>query len=396
MKKILSLGILLLASGMPLLAQTYAIRGETVHTMNGEAIRDGVVLVKDGKIERVGPASRVSIPSGYAVTTAKVVTPGFIDAHTVVGLAGYLNQTHDQDQLDRSSAFQPELRALDAYNPREVLVEHLRVHGVTTIHTGHGPGALASGQTMIVKTTGETLQEALVDSVHSVAFTLGTSVSGNFTNPGSRSRMMAMLRAEFLKAQEYAKKESKTRDLRMDILADVLSGKVNAMITAHRATEIQSALRLQKEFGFNLLLDGASEAYLMLDEIKAAKVTVIVHPAMMRPVGEAGNATMELAAILHKNGIPFVFQSGFEGYVPKTRVVHFEAAVAAANGLPVDATLRALTIHAATFLGIQDRVGSLEVGKDADIALFNGDPLEYLTHTTAVMINGKWVSTEAR
>jgi len=396
MKKILSLGILLLASGMPLLAQTYAIRGETVHTMNGEAIRDGVVLVKDGKIERVGPASRVSIPSGYAVTTAKVVTPGFIDAHTVVGLAGYLNQTHDQDQLDRSSAFQPELRALDAYNPREVLVEHLRVHGVTTIHTGHGPGALASGQTMIVKTTGETLQEALVDSVHSVAFTLGTSVSGNFTNPGSRSRMMAMLRAEFLKAQEYAKKESKTRDLRMEILADVLSGKVNAMITAHRATEIQSALRLQKEFGFNLLLDGASEAYLMLDEIKAAKVTVIVHPAMMRPVGEAGNATMELAAILHKNGIPFVFQSGFEGYVPKTRVVHFEAAVAAANGLPVDATLRALTIHAATFLGIQDRVGSLEVGKDADIALFNGDPLEYLTHTTAVMINGKWVSTEAR
>jgi imidazolonepropionase-like amidohydrolase len=117
---------------------------------------------------------------------------------------------------------------------------------------------------------------------------------------------------------------------------------------------------------------------------------------MIRPVGEAGNATMELAGILHKNGIPFVFQSGFEGYVPKTRVVHFEAGVAAANGLPVDAALRALTINAATFLGIQDRLGSLEAGKDADLALFNGDPLEYTTHTTAVMINGKWVSTEAR
>ncbi len=396
MKKLLSFGILLLASGMPLLAQTYAIRGETVHTMAGESIKDGVVLVKDGKIERVGPASRVSIPSGYAVTTAKVVTPGFIDAHTVVGLAGYLNQNHDQDQLDRSSAFQPELRAIDAYNPREVLVEHLRVHGVTTINTGHGPGALASGQTMIVKTSGVTLQEALVDSVYSVAFTLGSSVSSNFTNPGSRSRMVAMLRAELLKAQEYANKETKTRDLRMEILGDVLSGKVKAMITAHRATEIQSALRLQREFGFDLVLDGASEAYLMLEEIKAAKVTVIVHPTMMRPVGEAGNATMELAAILHKNGIPFVFQSGYEGYVPKTRVVHFEAAVAAANGLPIDAALRALTIQAATFLGIQDRVGSLAVGKDADLALFNGDPFEYTTHTTAVMINGKWVSTQAR
>lgn len=335
MKKLLSFGALLLATGMPLLAQTYAIRGETVHTMSGEAIRDGVVLVKDGKIERVGPASRVTIPSGYTVTTAKVVTPGFIDAHTVVGLSGYLNQTHDQDQLDRSSAFQPELRAIDAYNPRELLVEHLRVHGITTIHTGHAPGALASGQTMIVKTSGETLQEALVDSVYSVAFTLGTSVSSNFSNPGSRSRMMAMMRGELLKAQEYAKNEPKTRDLRMEILGDVLSGKVKAMITAHRATEIQSALRLQREFGF-------------------------------------------------------------EGYVPKTRVVHFEAGVAAANGLPVDVALRALTINAARFLGVQDRVGSLEAGKDADIALFDGDPLEYLTRTTAVMINGKWVSTEAR
>lgn len=395
MKTHFLLAFLLFASSIPLFAQTYAIRGETVHTMSGESIRDGVVLVKDGKIERVGPASRVSIPSGYTVTTAKVVTPGFIDAHTVVGLSGYLNQIHDQDQLDRTSAFQPELRAIDAYNPREVLVEHLRVHGVTTINTGHGPGALASGQTMIVKTTGETVQEALVDSVYSVAFTLGTSVSSNFTNPGSRSRMMAMLRAELLKAQEYSQKETKTRDLRMEILEDVLSGKVKAMITAHRATEIQSALRLQREFGFDLVLDGASEAYLMLDDLKAANVTVIVHPTMIRPVGEAGNATMELAGILHKNGIPFVFQSGFEGYVPKTRVVHFEAGVAAANGLPIDAALRALTINAARLLGVQDRVGSLEAGKDADLALFDGDPLEYTTHTTAVMINGKWVSTEA-
>lgn len=396
MKKLLSFGILLLASGLPLLAQTYAIRGELVHTMNGAAIRDGVVLVKDGKIERVGPASRVSIPSDYPVTSAKVVTPGFIDAHSVVGLAGYLNQPHDQDQLDRSSAFQPELRAIDAYNAREVLVEHLRVHGVTTIHTGHGPGALASGQTMIAKTTGTTLQEALVDSVWGVAFTLGTSVSGNFTNPGSRSRMVAMLRAEFLKAQEYSKKENPPRDLRMEIISDVLARRVKAVITAHRSTEILSALRLQKEFGFDLVLDGASEAYLVLDDLKAANVPVIVHPTMIRPVGEAANATMELAGILHKNGIPFAFQSGFEGYVPKTRVVHFEAGVAAAYGLPVDQALRALTINAATLLGIQNRVGSLDAGKDADLALFDGDPLEYTTHTTAVMINGKWVSTEAR
>ena len=120
-----------------------AVRGETVHTMAGAAIKDGVVLVgKDGKIERVGPAASVRIPTGYKLLRAKVVTPGLVDAHSVVGLAGYLNQPHDQMQLETSSAIQPELRAIDAYNARETLVEWLRIHGVTTVHTGHAPGAL--------------------------------------------------------------------------------------------------------------------------------------------------------------------------------------------------------------------------------------------------------------
>ncbi|MCP5111095.1 MAG: amidohydrolase, partial [bacterium] len=116
-----------------------AIRGETVHTMAGEAIADGVVIVTEGKIRQVGPADSVEVPSGYETIRAKVVTPGLIDAHSVVGLAGHLNQPHDQDQLERSSAIQPELRAIDAYNPRERLVEYVRNLGITTIHTGHGP-----------------------------------------------------------------------------------------------------------------------------------------------------------------------------------------------------------------------------------------------------------------
>src|SRR5690554_6317380 len=150
----------LLLSGYVAEAQI-AIKGETVYTMAGNPIQNGVILVKDGKIERVG--ANIQIPNGYEVYEAKVVTPGLIDAHSVVGLAGYMNQPHDQDQLETSSAMQPELRAIDAYNAREVLVEHLKNHGITTVHTGHGPGALISGQTMIVKTTGETVDEALVD-----------------------------------------------------------------------------------------------------------------------------------------------------------------------------------------------------------------------------------------
>lgn len=378
----------LLLSGYVAEAQI-AIKGETVYTMAGNPIQNGVVLVKDGKIERVG--ANIQIPDGYEVYEAKVVTPGLIDAHSVVGLAGYMNQPHDQDQLETSSAMQPELRAIDAYNARETLVEHLKNHGITTVHTGHGPGALISGQTMIVKTTGQTVDEALVDSVTMVAFTLG-SLSRSITRPGNRSKAIAMLRQELIKAQTYAKKrasgENSSTDLGMETLADLLDGKVRALITAHTATDIMTALRLQREFNFPLVLDGASEAYLLVDEIKAAKVPVIIHPTMIRPGGDARNASMETAAVLHKAGIPIAFQSGYEGYVPKTRVVLYEAGVAAANGLGAQAALEVLTIDAARLLGIDKNVGSLEAGKNADIALFDGDPLEYITNVSHVFIDG--------
>ena len=377
-------------------AQTYAVKGERVYTVSGRMIPNGVVLVKDGKIERVGTAAQVRIPVGYAVTEAVVVTPCFIDARNTVGISGYLNVPADQDQLERSSPFQPELRAIDAYNARERLVEYVRELGITTIHTGHGPGALASGQTMIVKTAGGTVNEVLIDSVTMVAFTLGTSVSGNYSSPGTRSKQVAMLRAELLKAREYMAKENPVRDLKMDIMARVLRREVKALFTVQQATEIQSALRLQQEFGFDLVLDGAAEAYLMLADIQAAGVPVLVHPPMMRTYGEGRNATLTLASELHKAGIPFAFQAGFEGYVPKTRIVHFEAAIALQSGLPFDAALNAITLSSARILGIDARVGSLDAGKDADLALFDGDPFEYTTRTVAVMVNGSWVSNQAR
>ncbi len=382
-----------------------AARGETVYTMAGPAIEDGVVLIgRDGKIESVGPASRVRIPDGYRTLTAKVVTPGLVDAHSVVGLAGYQNQGHDQDQLERSSAIQPELRALDAYNARERLVEWLREHGVTTVHTGHGPGALMSGQTMIVKTRGDNVGEAIVDSVTMVAMTLGPEVARNYDGrPGTRAKGVALIRAELLAAQEYLRKldnaehgDGPSRDLKLEILARVLRGEVPALVTAQKATEILAALRLQQEFGFELVLDGAAESYDVIDEISAAGVPVILHPTMARHGGTLENATMETARRLRDAGIRVALQSGFEGYVPKTRVVLFEAAMAAAYGLPFEQALATVTIDAARILGIDDRVGSLELGKDGDLALFDGDPFEYASHVCGVVIQGEVVSQRCR
>ncbi len=378
-------------------AAQVAVRGGIVHTMAGPAIENGVVLVgADGRIQAVGTADQVRIPEGTRVLEAAVVTPGLVDARSVVGLAGALNQPHDQDQLETSDAIQPELRAFDAYNPRETLVEYVRSLGVTTLHTGHGPGALMSGQTMVVKTRGASVEEAMVDSVTTVAMMLGPEIASVFSGrPGTRSRGVALLRAEFLKAQAWRDRQdaggasAPARDLRMEILGRVLDGEVKVLLTAHRATEILAALRLQREFGFDLLLDGAAESYLVIDEIREAGVPVVLHPPQARQTGSLENATFETARILREAGIEVALQTGYEPYVPKSRVLLFEAAIAAAYGLPFDEALRAITITPARLLGVDHRVGSLEVGKDGDLVLYDGDPFEYLTRVCGVIIEGR-------
>lgn len=381
-----------------------AVRGDTVYTMAGPPIQDGIVVLRDGQIEEVGPASEVDIPAGYETLTARVVTPGLIDAHTVVGLAGYLNQEDDQDMLDRSAPIQPELRALDAYDATERLVEWLRGFGITTIHTGHAPGTLVSGQTMIAKTVGDTVDEAVMVPAAMVTATIAESARGRDGGaPGTRGRMVAMLRAEFLKAQDHATRKADSDggrrpapNLRLDTLGRVLEGELPLLVTAHRARDIMTALRLASEFEIDIILDGVAEAHLVVDEIQHAGVPVIVHPTMYRATGETENLSFETAATLIRAGIPVALQSGFEAYVPRTRVVLFEAGVAAAHGLEFEEALATITIDAATILGVDERVGSIEVGKDADLALYDGDPFEYTTHCIGVIANGIIVSNAVR
>jgi imidazolonepropionase-like amidohydrolase len=371
-----------------------AVRGDIVYTMAGAPVPNGVVLIRDGKIERVGA---FPVPAGYRELRAKVVTPGLVDAHATVGLTGYLNQAHDQDQVERSAPIQPELRAIDAYDARERLIEWVRGFGTTTIHTGHGPGILVSGQTMIAKTRGATVEQAVIVPQAMVAATLGASAreSGN-RSPGTRSKAIAMLRAEFIKAREYQAKNDKSRDLRTETFARILAGELPLLVTVHRAADILTAIRLGKEFGIKIVLDGVAEAPLVLDEIKASGYPVVVHPTMLRSGGETQNISFETAAKLKAAQIPFALQTGFESYVPKVRVLLFEAAMAAAHGLKFEDALAAVTIDAARLLGIAHRVGSLEPGKDADLALFDGDPFEYTTHCTTVLIDGIVVSSEPR
>ncbi len=390
---------MLLAALAPMASAQIAIQGETVYTMAGAPLKNGVVLVRDGKIERVTTGVA---PSGYKVMKAKVVTPGLIDAHATLGLSGYLNQPQDQDQVESSSPMQPELRAIDAYDPKERLLEWVRGFGVTTIHTGHGQGILISGQTMIIKTNAETADAAMVPAAM-IAATLGNEARAERgKSPGTRSKMIAMLRAELIKAQEALKKagdkdkKDAARDLRVEAFEKLIKGEMPLLITVHKDNDILTALRLAKEFNLKVVLDGVADAPEVLTQIKASGYPVILHPTMQRSSGDAEDLSMETAGKLAAAGIPFALQSGFEGYVPKTRVVLWEAAIAAANGLAFEKALGSITIDAARLLGVDKRVGSLDAGKDADVALYDGDPFEYTSHCIGVLIDGKVVSNTAR
>jgi len=391
------------ADDMPL-----AILADTIHTAAGAPIHDGLVLVgRDGKIAYVGPAKDFAYTADHRVVRAKVVTPGLIDARATVGLSGLLNQPHDQDMLERSAAVQPELRALDAYNAQDPLVAWVRGFGVTTVNTGHAPGTLVSGQTMIVKTLGRESDEDVINPAAMTAVSLGNAAlnrsegpggpgAAGPKSPGTRAKAVAMLRAELIKAQEYAKKrdakdEAKRpgRDLKAETFLRALDGSQPLLIHADKQLDILAALRLAKEFNLKIVLDGAADAHLVLDQIKASGFPVILHPTMARANEDAENLAMDTAAKLHAAGIPFAIQSGYESYVPKTRVVLFEAAVAAGKGLGFDAALASVTIDAAKILGIANRTGSLEKGKDADLALYDGDPFEYTSHCTGTVIDGR-------
>ncbi len=435
-------------------AQQLAISAATLHTVSSSGtIQDGVVLIENGKITQVGSAADITVPDGYERLTSDTVTPGFIDAHSVVGLAGWYNVLADQDQDETTAPNQAELRAIDGFNPSEPLLAYLLQHGVTVIQAGPGRSNPIGGQAGIFKTHGSTVEAMTLRFPSAMIFTLGEVPKKTYgerkQTPMTRMGTAALIRQALIGAQSYAKQwqdyassvdsasadevsgdeasehqasadevsadevsvdevsvdevsvdevskdkdhKAPDRDLKKEALAAVVQGELPALFTVHREDDILTALRIAKEFNLTLLLDAATEGYLVAPEIQQAGVPVIVHPSMQRISSlETSNTSLENAAILADAGIRIALQSGFESYVPKTRIVLFEAAIAMVNGLGFERALRAITLDAAQILGIDARVGSLEPGKDADLVLFDGDPFEYTSHIQTVILNGQVV-----
>ncbi len=370
--------------------KSFAIRAGRIHTSEGSPILDGIILIEDGRIKSVGPANGLVLPKGIPVIAAAEVTPGLIDCHSVCGLSGAFNVSADQDQDESSDANQADLRVLDGFNPNDPHLEFLRANGVTVIHTMPGRACAIAGQTGIFRTSGTTVNQSLIRFPAGLLVNLGESSKGGGKFPQTRMASASLVRNTLTQARNHFDKKDRTRNLKFDALEPMLGGKLPVFFSAQRADDIVTGLRLAEEFKLKPILTLANEGYLIADRIADSKAPVIVHPTMQRAGTsmETMNAFTGNAAFLADRKIPITIGTAFEGYVPKTRVLRAEAAMAAVEGLGHGRALRAITIDAAKLLGIGADYGSIAPGKVADLVLYDGDPFENATHVVLTISRG--------
>jgi len=389
-----------LSLSAPASAQPTAFRGAEIIPISGPAIANGVLVIDDGRIVAVGSESDVSIP-GDAQTidvSGKVIMPGLVDTHSHVGRV---------EGGDRSAPLHPGVRTLDAIDVRHSSVNRARAGGITTANIMSGSGHLLSGQTTYVKLRdGGTLEELLIcenpltDVCGGMKMANGTnSISSNAPFPGTRAKSAALVRQLFLDAQAYRQEiadadddenEMPDRDLAKEALVEVLEGRRIVQFHTHRHDDILTVLRLKDEFGFRVVLHHVSEGWKVADEIAAAGVpcSIIVIDS---PGGkeEAVDLRYDTGAVLEHAGVDVAYHT--DDYITDSRLFLRSAAFGVRAGMSREKALEAVTLAGARMLGLQDRVGSLEVGKDADFVILSGDPLSIYTKVDQTWVEGRMV-----
>lgn len=378
--------------------QPVAFINARIIPVSGPEIERGTVVVHRGKILAVGAG--IGVPNGaQAVNCAgKTIMPGLVDTHSHVG---------GPSGGDGSSPIQPDCRVIDSINARDAGFQKAQAGGVTVANVMSGSGHLLSGQTVYLKfRDGKTIDELLIRQpdgsiAGGIKMANGTNsirpASGGF--PGTRAKSAALVREQFVKAQEYREKVRRAgddksrlppRDLGLEALVDVLEGRRVVHHHTHRADDILTVLRLSREFGFKVVLHHVSEGWKVAEQIAAAKApcSVIVIDA---PGGkpEAQHLSLETGRILDEAGAIVGFHT--DDGITDSRVFLRSAALAVRAGMNRDAALKAMTINGAIMLDLQDRVGTLEAGKDADLIVLSGDPLSVYTHVEQTWVDGNKV-----
>jgi imidazolonepropionase-like amidohydrolase len=383
-----------------LLAQTIAITGGTVYPASGPKLANATVLIRDGRIAAVG--TNVSVPSDASRidATGKWVTPGLIDGAGQLGLVEISAVPGTREASLQGDTIAAAFNVAEGINPASTLIPVNRIEGVTTalaVPVGH----LVSGQAVLIDLDGTTIEQMLVKSP--VGLVADLSESGKDEAGGSRAGSADRLRRVFRDALEYERRKTDFGRAQMrplsasaadlEALLPVLHGREPLIAIANRRSDIETALRLAREFKLKLVLAGGAEGWEIASEIAAAGVPVLVEPMDNIPSYDALGIRYENAALLAKAGVTVALM---ETDTHKTHDLRQQAGNAVSYGMTWDQALRAVTAAPAQIFGVADRYGSLETGKVANVVVWTGDPFEFSTGVEHVLIRGKEIPLKSR
>jgi imidazolonepropionase-like amidohydrolase len=378
-----------------------AIVGGRVVPVAGPPVEDGVVLVADGRIQAVGRDLRVPEGAERVDAAGKVVLPGLVDAHTHLGVHEEAEGWAGQDTNEMTDPVTPQVRALDAINPADLGFADAVAGGVLTVNVNPGSGNPIGGQSAAIRSAGRTVDEMLLRAPSGLKSALGENPKRVYGDrkqlPSTRLGTAAVIRDALVKARNYLDKlgrgddgEPPERDLRWEALGLVLAGEIPWRQHCHRADDIATALRLADEFGYRLVIDHGTEAVLLADRLAERGVPVLIGPLLTsRSKVELRNRSLANPGRLAAAGVELGIITDHP--VVPIHLLHVQAALAVREGLDPAAALRAVTLTPARVLGLDDRLGSLEPGKDATLCVWSGDPLDARSRVEVAWIEGRQV-----
>jgi imidazolonepropionase-like amidohydrolase len=379
----------------------YLVNGKIL-TMVGRVIEKGSIHVVNGKIVQVGTAEEVKPPQGSEEEildcTGGWVMPGIIEAHCHMGITEEKKGTEGDDCNENVEPITPQLRAVDAINTMDAAFDDAVRAGITAAMIGPGSSNVVGGQFAVLKTKGRRVDDLIVKAPAAMKVAFGENPKVNFSgqnkSPVTRMAIAGLLRQELFEAKQYLQQKESGKDFQEDFRKEcwipVLKGQIPLKAHAHRADDIFTAIRIAKEFGLKLTLDHCSEGHLIAEELGAEGFPAIVGPDLAsRSKIEVQNMAFKTAGILHHAGVQVAITTDHP--VSLIQFLPLCAGLAVKSGLPMEEGLKAITINPAQICGVDDRMGSIEVGKDGDIAVFNSNPMEIFTKTWYTLINGKLV-----
>lgn len=382
------------------------IVGGTIKTMAGEDIPEGCIHVVDGKIAEIGKRDEIVVhPAAYERVLEienGLIMPGIIEAHCHMGITEEKKGMEGDDCNETVNPITPWLRAIDAINTMDAAFDDAVRAGITSAMIGPGSANVVGGQFVFLKTKGRRIDDLIVKAPAAMKVAFGenpkVNYSGQGKSPATRMSIAGMLREELTRAAAYARKKKEAgkkgeyfeQDFQLECWLPVLNREIPIKAHVHRADDIFTAIRIAKEFNLRMTLDHCSEGHLIAEELAAEKFPAIVGPDLAsRSKIEVQNMAFKTVGILNRAGVMTAVTTDHP--VSLIASLPLCAGLAVKSGLPLEEGYRAITIYPAKICGVADRVGSLEVGKDADIAVFTGNPMEIFTETLYTIIDGKIV-----